>query len=188
MVTTETPRYDGRIEAFDAVLAYLNDIRGNGYDDPRDPALDAVYDKVRDLRSRAASARTVERQSALDVADLDTEWSRQRAQAAPPSEVEDMERDNERQAAYEAGRQDAQAAPPSGLDVERLQQAIDVNWPNSGVIAGEVAAEYERLSERTCVYCSGPDRAGPCFGGERCMARLSPAALPEPAETGGTGS
>lgn len=51
--------YVGRIEAFDAVLAYLNDIRGNGYDDPRDPALDAVWDKVTDLRKRNAAAHRV---------------------------------------------------------------------------------------------------------------------------------
>ena len=54
--------YRGRIEAFDAVLAYLRQINGNGYDEPSDPALDAVIDKVMDLRSRATAALAVDRE------------------------------------------------------------------------------------------------------------------------------
>ncbi len=53
--------YSGRIEAFDAVLAYLRETNGNGHDEPSDPALDAVADKVTDLRSRATAALAVTR-------------------------------------------------------------------------------------------------------------------------------
>lgn len=51
--------YRGRVEAFDAVLACIRQINGNGHDEPSDPALDAVYDKVADLRSRATAALAV---------------------------------------------------------------------------------------------------------------------------------
>ncbi len=49
-------RYEGRVEAFDAVLDYLRSINGNGRDEPSDSALDAVLDKITDLRSRATAA------------------------------------------------------------------------------------------------------------------------------------
>jgi hypothetical protein len=54
----DVERQKGRIEAFDDVLSYLITINGNGFDEPREPALDAVYDKVRKLRRRAALAAT----------------------------------------------------------------------------------------------------------------------------------
>lgn len=53
-------RYVGRIEAFDAVLAYLREINGNGVDEPNDPALDAVWVKVSDLRKRNRAALAVD--------------------------------------------------------------------------------------------------------------------------------
>lgn len=59
MSDREAALYRGRVEAFDAVSAYIRQINGNGHDEPSDPALDAVHDKVNDLRSRATAALTV---------------------------------------------------------------------------------------------------------------------------------
>jgi hypothetical protein len=151
------PRYDGRIEAFDAVLAYLNDIRGNGYDDPRDPAFDAVYDKVKDLRSRATAARAVDRAALTE--------------AAPPPigfDVTDdvLDAPDGARVMFErvGGRwEPAEAAPPSGaLDPSQLADAIvairtreDTAYPESESIlwqydemefAERLAAEYIRLT------------------------------------------
>jgi len=49
-------RYEGRVEAFDAVLTYIRD--------EDDAALDDIEEKVADLRSRALAALAVDRASA----------------------------------------------------------------------------------------------------------------------------
>lgn len=56
-------RYDGRVEAFDAMLAYVRHINGNVHDEPSEPALDTVDAKLRDLRSRATAARAAARKA-----------------------------------------------------------------------------------------------------------------------------
>ena len=54
------------------------------------------------------------------------------------------------------------------------QDPFNAGWNAALHAALEWAAALRspdtETAERTCVFCSSPERAGPCFGGDKCMA------------------